>query len=157
MTFTPSRVIAAGTAFLAATALFAVPALAGSAHGDRPPGNNGTVKINDFPLDGDNGNDPHVGCQFAVTFFGYDAGTQTGRLVFEGQAPTGGGLLQESTTSWTTAHRTAGNQLDTTFGPVDLSAALAKARVSPAQQGYHVKLTVHVTGSQGADTKHKVF
>jgi hypothetical protein len=25
------------------------------------------------------------------------------------------------------------------------------------QQGFHVKLTIHADGSQGADTKHKVF
>jgi hypothetical protein len=25
------------------------------------------------------------------------------------------------------------------------------------RQGFHVKLTVHAEGSQGADTKHKVF
>ena len=29
--------------------------------------------------------------------------------------------------------------------------------MTPSQQGFHVKLTVHVTGSQGSDAKHKVF
>ena len=122
------------------------PALAASDRGNAPPGNNGTIKIA-----------PLAGCQFNVEFFGYDAGTQTARLVFEGQAPTGGGSLQELTTTWTTADRTGGNQLDTRYGPVDLKDALAKAGVTPSQQGYHVRLTVHVTGSKGADAKHKVF
>ena len=162
-TFATSRVIAAIAGIFAVAAISAGPVAAKanaeskSDNGNRPPGNNGTIKIDEFPVDGDTGNDPHVGCQFAVKFFGYDAGSQTGRLVFEGQAPTGGGLLQDSTTGWTTGDRTGGNQLDTSYGPVNLTDALTKAGVTPSQQGFHVKLTVHVTGSQGSDAKHKVF
>ncbi|MDQ1396699.1 MAG: hypothetical protein QOG64_1958 [Acidimicrobiaceae bacterium] len=138
-------------------ALPAAPAMAASDHGNRPPGNNGTIKIDEFPMDGGNGDDPHVDCRFSVNFFGYDGGTRTAKLTFAGQAPTGGGVLQESTTSWTTDRRTSGNQFDATVGPIDLTEALAKAGVSPAKQGYHIKLTVNVTGSQGSDAKHKVF
>jgi hypothetical protein len=38
----------------------------------------------------------------------------------------------------------------------DLSSALESLFPHP-QQGFHVKLTVHADGSQGAETKHKVF
>jgi hypothetical protein len=39
----------------------------------------------------------------------------------------------------------------------DLTSALVGHYTEHPQQGYHVKLTVHADGSQGADTKHKVF
>jgi hypothetical protein len=38
----------------------------------------------------------------------------------------------------------------------DLSDALASIEPHPVQ-GWHVKLTIHADGSQGADTKYKVF
>ena len=120
-----------------------------------PPGNNGTIKI-DTAVFGGNRNHPHVGCEFFVNFFGYDGGTQQATLSFEPWAPTRGGVVAERETSWSVPTRTAGNQLDHRYGPVNLSAALAGITPHP-RQGYHVKLTVHVTGSQGADVKHKVF
>jgi hypothetical protein len=142
----------------AAVTIFATPAFAGTSrsdHGQRPPGNNGTIKIDEFPADGGKGNDPHVGCRFSVNFFGYDAGTQQATMTFEPWAPTSGGNPTTMSTSWTTPSRKGGNQLDKSFGPVDLTSAFAG--ITPAKQGYHVKLTVHVTGSQGSDVKHKVF
>ncbi len=33
-----------------------------------PPGNNGTVKIDDVPFDDHPNNEPHVGCTFQVDF-----------------------------------------------------------------------------------------
>lgn len=133
---------------------------AGGEHagGEAPPGNNGTIKINEFPADEGQANDPHVDCDFSVKFFGYDAGTQTARMIFTGHAPTRGGVLLDTTTTWTSATRGGGNQLDKVFGPVNLTKAFADAGMTPHnKQGYHVKLTVEVTGAKGADTKHKVF
>ena len=123
--------------------------------GSAPPGNNGTIKIDEAAFDG-NGNDPHVGCDFFVNFFGYDGGAQAATLRFESWAPTRGGGVVERQTSWSVPDRTGGNQLDHRYGPVDLVGALAGVTPHP-QQGHHVKLTVHVSGSQGADVKHKVF
>lgn len=121
-----------------------------------PGGNNGTVKIDEYSADGGHGNDPHVGCRFSVSFFGYDTGTQHASMTFDPQAPTAGGKSETLTTSWTTARRSGGNQLDESYGPVDLSDAFAGVAPEP-QQGWHVKLTVHVTGSHGSDVKHKTF
>lgn len=124
-------------------------------HGDTPPGNNGTIKIHDAANEDTNANEPHVSCDFWVDFYGYDAGHQTATMEFQLWAPTEGGTTTR-TTDWTTADRTGGNQLDKEYGPVDLSGLFAGVTPHP-RQGYHVRLTVHVTGSQGSDVKHKVF
>ena len=42
--------------------------------GPNPPGNNGTIKIDDVPFDDHPNNEPHVGCVFQVDFYGYDEG-----------------------------------------------------------------------------------
>src|SRR5436305_13920621 len=115
------------SALLALGAAVAAPASASSDHGNKPPGNNGTIKIDGYPMDGGNGNDPHVGCPFSVNFFGYDGGTQSAQLVFEAHAPTKGGTLETDNTSWTLDRRTSGNQLDKHYGPVDLINAFKKA------------------------------
>jgi LPXTG-motif cell wall-anchored protein len=140
-------------AALAATLAFG-PGVA-HANGNAPAGNNGTIKIDGVPAEDGNDNKPHPGCQFTVEFFGYDAGERTATLEFEAQAPTDGGMLLEDTQHFTVAERTAGNQLDHR-AEYDLSEALASRTPHP-KQGYHVKLTVHVDGAQGADVKHKVF
>jgi hypothetical protein len=130
----------------------APPALA------RPPGNNGTVKIDEFTMDPGQDNDPHVACDFSISFFGYDAGQQSATMTIEAWAPTAGGSVTLPTLTFTVPSRTGGDQLDANR-PVRFSeVAPAFAGVSPQpQQGFHAKLTVHVTGSQGADVKHKVF
>jgi len=127
----------------------------GSDGGQRPPGNNGTIKIEGGAYDGGMDNDPHVSCTLSVSFFGYDAGTQSATLDFTPVAPTRGGSTLSLSTSWQTAFRSGGNQLDTNYPVSGLDSALAG--IAPAKQGYHISLTVHVTGSQGADVKHKVF
>ena len=48
---------------------------AGSAlAGGNPPGNNGTVKVDGMPFEQSQANEPHVGCAFAIDFFGFDQG-----------------------------------------------------------------------------------
>ena len=142
---------AVGTALLTALAL-AAPA---AADGDAPAGNNGHIKIDDVAMDDGNENVPHPGCTFVVDFFGYDVGTRTATLQFEGQEPTGGGELLVDTWTFEVTSRETGNELNTSR-TVDLSGALAGIEPHP-QQGWHVKLTVHVDGAPGADVKHKVF
>jgi hypothetical protein len=147
--------------FFVATALLGVATLVevgpAAADGQRPPGNNGTIKVtSSAPVD-DKANEPHLVCDAYVQLWGYDAGSQTAELTFTAKAPTAGGVVHEGSVSWTTATREGGQHLDATYGPVALADAFAAAGIAPAAQGYHVELTAHVTGSQGSDVKHKVF
>ena len=122
-----------------------------------PRGNNGTIKIDGVALQGGQSNEPHVDCEFALEFFGYDKGDLQAKISFVLQAPT---------------RRPSGSQVlladtlaigeDAAGGATDLDASkvyrLDFSGVTPhAEQGYHVKVTVNADGSQGADKKHKVF
>ncbi len=170
---TASRLIAV-TGTVVALLAVATPALAngngngnGNAQGG-PPGNNGTIKVDGMPFDTHPNNEPHVDCVFQIDFYGFDAGDLWADLTFEVHPPTGNGVILTDTVfigeddnsgggSEAGLDAEAGNQQDadgTRF--YDLSGALAAYEAHP-QQGYHVRLTVNADGSQGADTKHKVF
>jgi hypothetical protein len=128
--------------------------------GPNPPGNNGTVKIDDTPFDDHPNNEPHVGCVFQVDFYGYDEGDLEAQVTFEAHPPT---------------LRAGEDQVlltDTVFiGEDDNSGGGSEAGLDASEtytldftgiqphpnQGFHVKLTVNAEGSQGADVKHKVF
>ncbi|MFN2483372.1 MAG: hypothetical protein ABR509_00345 [Candidatus Limnocylindria bacterium] len=156
-----------------------------SAFAADPPGNNGTVKIDGVPLDpgpgddgpGDPDNEPHVGCEFAVDWYGFDEGELYSEVVFQAWPSTGERSELDATVVGARTPEDGSDAIGTdgrvyigedanggggsTDGldasvSYDLSAALAALTPHP-EQGYHVKLTVHSDGSQGADTKHKVF
>src|SRR5512132_4544925 len=147
-------------ATLAALATAMVLAGAGGASAANPPGNNGTVKIDDTPFDDLPNNEPHVGCVFQVDFYGYDEGDLNATVTFEAQPPT---------------QREGDDQVlltDTVFiGEDDNSGGGSEAGLDASEtytldftgitphpvQGFHVKLTIHAEGSQGADVKYKVF
>jgi hypothetical protein len=140
-------------ALVAAVALLLlVPTGAGAAD---PPGNNGTVKVDDVAFDDHPGNEPHVGCVFQIDFYGYDEGDLNADVTFEGVAPTGGGELLTDTVFIGEDSAGGGTDLDASE-TYDLSQALAAIEPHPVQ-GHHVRLTVNAEGSQGADVKHKVF
>jgi len=141
---------------IAAAVLVLSLALAGAAGAD-PKGNNGTVKIDGVPLQGGQANEPHVACGFAVEFFGYDQGDLNATVTFTLQAPTlrrsGSQVLLTDTVAIGGDPAGGGTDLDASRRyQLDFAGVTAHA-----QQGYHVKVTVHAAGSQGADTKHKVF
>jgi hypothetical protein len=135
-----------------------VPLLAGPASAaPNPPGNNGTIKVDRQPFDDAPNNEPHVGCTFQVDFYGYDQGDLFADVSFQAWAPTG--PVQTLLT-------------DTVFiGEDDNSGGGSQAGLDASRtytldfdaiqphpvQGFHVKLTIHADGSQGADTKYKVF
>lgn len=142
---------------LITTAAFAAAfAIAAPASAADPHGNNGTVKIDGVAFDDHPNNEPHVGCTFQVDFYGFDRGDLSAHVIFEAQAPSGSGVLLED---------------DVFIGEDDASGGGSEAGLDASatytldvsgldehpQQGYHIKLTVHADGSQGADTKHKVF
>ena len=126
-------------------------------HGD-PAGNNGTVKIT--PHGEDDGipqNTPHVSCVFDIEWYGFDEGADiVSTVAFTMQAPTSDvGLSSVEPSEVFVGEDPAGGAGNDFDGEATYTLAFAGA---PApEQGYHVKVTVHTTGSQGADTKHKVL
>jgi hypothetical protein len=149
-----------GTTFAVAicVALIACVALAGLATAaPNPPGNNGTVKIDDVPFDDAPNNEPHVGCVFQVDFYGFDEGDLFADVTFESHPPTGPVqvLLTDSVFIGEDDNAGGGSQAG-----LDAAATytLDFTGIEPhPNQGFHVKLTIHADGSHGADTKHKVF
>ena len=126
-----------------------------------PPGNNGTVKIDALDFDNHPNNEPKVGCEFQVDFYGFDEDpTYFAQVIFELQAPTAAGRTM-SVTSGSLSPFIGGDDNSGGGSEAGLDASetykLEFTGDPHAQQGYHVKLTVHAPGSQGADTKHKVF
>ena len=115
-----------------------------------PPGNKGTVKIDDEFFDGIPDNDPHESCIFHLQFFFFPRAT-TATYEFKLHPPTADGSTGGSVA------------LDPTTKPnaevvIDLTSFLKDSGVAPhPKQGWHLKLTIHAPGAQGADVKHKVF
>ena len=123
-----------------------------------PPGNNGTVKVDAREFDTHPNNEPHVGCTFEIDFYGFDADVGEAQVIFEAHPPTGRGHLVTKRVDIGHDDNSGGGSEAGWDAKVEvnLTEALASYQAHP-QQGYHVKLTVHAPGSQGADTKHKVF
>jgi hypothetical protein len=140
-------------------ALVALLALAAPAAAQNPPGNNGTVKIDAQPFDNHPDNQPHVGCNFEVDFYGFDSDA-IANVIFELHPPTAAD--QTLTVTEGESQVPLGgtdNQGGGSEAGLDASEeyTLSFTGAPHAQQGYHVKLTIHAPGMQGADVKHKVF
>lgn len=134
--------------------------LASTSGAAAPTGNSGTVKVDGIAFEDHHANEPHPSCDFRITFWGYGEGREA-TATFAMQSPT---------------NATTGPG-STTYGPIDIGTDPAGGGNDPdgnivvnlgefledsgatahPQQGFHVKLTVNATGSQGADVKHKVF
>jgi hypothetical protein len=159
MTKRAIRLIGLLTALLVAGSL-TLPQLAGAA--TNPAGNNGTVKIHDGPeditLDSNPHNQPHVGCPFTVTFFGFDTG-DVAQLTFTAWPPTEGQGREKLLTD------TVNIGADDNSGggsPAGLDGAKTYAldfgSIAPReQQGFHVKLTVTVTSPNSKTPKFNKF
>lgn len=124
-----------------------------------PPGNNGTVKIVEAgATDEIPNNDPHVGCAFDIEFRGYDEGDLTATWSLAGQMPSGTAEVKNGSVAIGEDPAGGATDLDAIAHVTVTDAELAAAGLTAQQnQGYHLKLTVHAEGSQGADTKFKVF
>jgi hypothetical protein len=159
---TTLRLVLAAVCGSGLAALAAGPAAAAGA-GD-PPGNNGTVKVDDKPFDDHPNNEPHVGCEFQIDFYGFDEGDLSASVLFEAVPPTvpedtvpPGGGAELLTDEVDIGEDAAGGGTDLDASETyDLTEALAGIEPHP-EQGWHVRLTVNAEGSIGADTKHKVF
>ena len=150
----------AGVGLLTLGVVVTLAAGTASAAPGNPPGNNGTVKIDDTPFDDHPNNEPHVGCIFQVDFYGFDAGDLDADVTFEAWPPT----LRDSDSQVLLTDTVPIGEDDNSGGGseagLDASETytLDLAGITPhPQQGVHVKLTINAEGSQGADVKHKVF
>jgi hypothetical protein len=142
---------------VALAALAAITLFASAASAADPPGDNGTIKVDRLPFDDHPDNEPHVGCTFQVDFYGFDEGALFADVTFEAHPPTGPDqtLLTDTVFIGQDSNdgggSVAGLDASETY-TLDLSG------IEPhPNQGVHVKLTIHADGSQGADTKYKVF
>jgi hypothetical protein len=122
-----------------------------------PPGNNGTVKVDDTPFDDHPDNEPHVGCVFQVDFYGYDEGDLDAEVTFESHPPTGPVRVLLTDTVFIGEDDNSGGGSEAGLDASE-TYTLDFTGIEPhPNQGFHVKLTINAEGSQGADTKHKVF
>ncbi len=134
-----------------------------------PPGNNGTVKIEQGDeTNGDLGNEPHgEDCRIWLEFYGFDEG-QTADITFNAHAPTK--AKDDNPLVSDKAVEISGDQagggpndpdlVSREYG-YDLSAALVGVEPHP-KQGYHIKLSIeNVKNKDGSSVpgggKHKVF
>ena len=122
-----------------------------------PPGNNGTVKIDDLPFDDVPDNEPHVGCIFQVDFYGYDEGDLDAQVTFESHPPTGPVQVLLTDTVFIGEDDNSGGGSEAGLDASE-TYTLDFTGIEPhPNQGFHVKLTINAEGSQGADVKYKVF
>jgi hypothetical protein len=128
-----------------------------------PPGNNGTVKIDGMPWDNAPNNEPHPGCSLQIDFYNYEQGDLWAHGTLELWSPTlppsGSAVMYEYNTFVGGDPNGGGTDWD---GSVTYLHAYERAEAMGAtpnkNQGYHVRLTVHVpAGSIGADTKYKML
>jgi hypothetical protein len=125
--------------------------------GPNPPGNNGTIKIDDTPFDDHPDNEPHVGCVFQVDFYGYDEGDLEAQVTFESHPPTGPVRVLLTDTVFIGEDDNSGGGSQAGLDASE-TYTLDFTGIEPhPNQGFHVKLTINAEGSQGADVKHKVF
>ena len=145
-----ARILRAAAAVGVAVATAGTMLMAGPASAaPNPPGNNGTIKIDDIAFDDPPNNEPHVGCTFQVDFYGYDEGD-----------------LNAASPSRPTRRPAAAPVLltDTVFiGEDDNSGGGCEAGLDASEtytldftgiepapvQGFHVKLTINADGSPG--------
>ena len=135
-----------------------------------PPGNNGTVKIDQSDkADEDKGNEP-IGddCLFWLKFYGFDNG-QKADITFAAQPPTGGkapitdkgnGFGQPGDGVPISDDAAGGGQDEDAVVPYNLSSYVNGLTPHP-QHGYHIKLTTTIKNADGSavpgGVKHKVF
>ena len=143
--------------FLAAMVVSSLAVTQLASAGPNPPGNNGTVKLDDSPFDDAPDNEPHVGCTFQVDFYGYDEGDLNATVTFEAHPPTGERQLLLTDTVFIGEDDNTGGGSEAGLDASE-TYTLDLTGIQPhPNQGVHVKLTINADGSQGADVKHKVF
>jgi hypothetical protein len=140
-----------------AMGLLVAASLAGLASAaPNPPGNNGTIKVDDTPFDDAPDNEPHVGCSFQVDFYGYDEGDLEATVTFEAHPPTGDRQLLLTDTVFIGEDDNSGGGSEAGLDASETYTLDFTGIEAHPNQGFHVKLTINAEGSKGADVKHKV-
>jgi hypothetical protein len=146
-----SRFVSMALVALGMTALMSSAATAQQG----PPGNNGTVKVDGRPFDDHPNNEPHPGCRFEIDWYNFDA-KATSDVTFETQSPTSRRTLLTDHVTLDGDGNEGGDQ-DGLDGHRAYTLTFTSADHRHPNQGYHVKLTIETTWSNGSDVKHKVF
>jgi hypothetical protein len=151
--------VVAGVLVAAASLMFrlTVGDATGAPATPNPPGNNGTIKIDDTPFDDHPDNEPHVGCTFQVDFYGYDEGDLSAEVIFESHPPTGLIVVLLTDEVFIGEDDNSGGGSEAGLDASETYTLDVSGITPHPNQGTHVKLTIHADGSQGADVKHKVF
>ena len=130
--------------------------LAASQH-PQAKGNNGTIKIDDSDFDGTGpANHPHVACTFAISWWGFDAGDDHTTVGFDVQAPSGHSGTYPNTQGSLDFHFT-GSGPGSTLDHVETYTLDPTGYAEQPNQGFHAKVIVTTSTSNGNDTKSKVF
>ena len=147
---TSATLLTAGLAGLAVTGLdlVAAPSAVFAA-----PGNNGTVKISDVPVDSVPENDPHVGCTLHVQWYGFDLDA-TSTVSFELVSPTSGTVTVDGPRTVDVGEDPDGGAKDRDG---DVTYTMHPDAIPQPEQGFHERITVTSTWSNGSDTKSKVI
>jgi hypothetical protein len=119
-----------------------------------PPGNNGTIKIDDVAFDDHPNNEPHVGCTFQVDFYGFDEGEDLfADVTFKAHPPTGNRQVLLTDKVFIGEDDNSGGGSEKGLDASE-TYTLDFTGIEPhPQQGFHVKLTIKTDDGR----KHKVF
>src|SRR5215213_10064344 len=151
------RVVLAALGTISLVVSGAAIGIPGAATAVNPPGNNGTIKVDRDPFDDAPNNEPHVGCDFQIDFYGYDEGDLNAEVTFEAHPPTGAPVVLLTDTVFIGEDDNSGGGSEEGLDASE-TYTLDFTGIEPHPvQGFHVKLTINAEGSQGADVKHKVF
>ena len=141
---------------LLATTSSAGTSLAAAQH-PQAKGNNSTIKIDDSDFDGTGpANHPHVACTFAVSWWGFDAGDDHTTVEFDVQAPSGHSGTYPNTQGSLDFHFT-GSGPGSTLDHIETYTLDPTGYAEQQNQGFHAKVIVTTSTSNGNDTKSKVF
>lgn len=119
-----------------------------------PGGNNGTVKISQVPVDAVPDNDPHVGCQLRIQWYGFDLGA-TSQVSFTLVSPTQGTVTVDGPLTVNVGADSSHGGSHDVDG--DVVYVMHPHAIAQPQQGFHEKITVNTTYAHGSQKKSKVI
>ena len=123
-------------------------------------GNNGTVKVDGTTIFKQmNANEPHVGCDFSIEWYGFDASNTTSYVTFNTQSPTSNRNLILNDPVMLDGDDSSGGGSPAGFDGSKLYTLQFDPNLDylHPNQGYHIKVTVETPTANGSDLKYKTF